>query len=138
MKRREFIKASCALCGLGAIGTTMLTEGCKKNDTTPQGPTVNFTIDISQSAYSGLTYSGGSIASNGVVIVNLSGSYIAVAEQCTHKKCNVSYDNSANNFVCPCHNGVFGTNGNVISGPPKTPLKTYTVTKNGAVLTVAG
>jgi cytochrome b6-f complex iron-sulfur subunit len=139
MDRKKFLKTSCSLCGIGVIGIALFLESCKKTSTTPEGPSVNFTLDLTQTANSSLNTTGGSLASNGVVIVNEgAGSFIAIAQSCTHNGCSVAYNQSGNNFVCPCHGGTFDTNGKVTSGPPPAPLKKYSVTKNGNILTVSG
>jgi cytochrome b6-f complex iron-sulfur subunit len=140
MDRRDFLKASGALCELSIVGTALFIESCKKSktSTSPQGPTVNFSLDLSQTSNSSLNTSGGSLSSNGVVVANAGGTYVAVAQSCTHQGCSVGYNKNGNNFVCPCHNGVFSLSGGVVSGPPPAPLKNYTVTKNVNTLTVAG
>jgi cytochrome b6-f complex iron-sulfur subunit len=139
MDRKKFIKSTCAL-GLGITGVALLLESCKKtqNATTPQGPTVNFQLNLNQPANTALNSTGGAVSANGVLVVNIGGAYTAIAQSCTHNGCNVGYNSSGNNFICPCHNGVFDINGNVTSGPPPAPLKKYVVTKNAAVLTIAG
>ena len=139
MDRKEFLIRTGAFCGLGLVGLPTLLESCNKtNSSTPQGPSVNFTIDLSQSGNSILNTTGGSKALHGVIIVNLAGNYIAVAQNCTHQGCALNYNAGSNNFVCPCHGGKFDTSGKVVSGPPPAPIKTYTVTKAGTVLTVVG
>lgn len=140
MDRRKFIKSTCAI-GLGITGTAALLESCKKtqSSTTPQGPTVNFQLNLNQTANSALNSTGGTLSSNGVLIVNTgNGGYTAIAQTCTHNGCSVGYSVSGNNFICPCHSGVYDINGNVTSGPPPAPLKKYVVTKNGVILTIAG
>jgi cytochrome b6-f complex iron-sulfur subunit len=139
MDRRNFLKTSGALCGL-SIGLAAFIESCKKDNTsaTPQGPTVNFTLDLTQSANNSLNTPGGSVASHGVVVVNSGGSFIAIAQSCTHNGCSVAYNLGGNDFVCPCHGGTYDTNGNVTSGPPPAPLKKYTVIQNGNILTISG
>jgi cytochrome b6-f complex iron-sulfur subunit len=139
MDRKNFLKTSLALCGVGFIGAFI--ESCQKKSPTlaPQGPTVNFTLDLSQPANASLNTVGGSLSSNGVVIATTAiGSYVCIAESCTHNGCSIAYNKGGNNFVCPCHGGTFDTNGNVTSGPPPGPEKKYTVTKNGNILTVVG
>jgi len=43
---------------------------------------------------------------------------------CTHFDCNVGYREEKNvNIVCPCHEGHFDLDGNVVSGPPPAPLQ---------------
>ena len=46
----------------------------------------------------------------------------ALSATCTHLGCQVRWDDAATQFRCPCHGGVFGAQGNVISGPPPRPL----------------
>lgn len=41
---------------------------------------------------------------------------------CTHLGCRVELQASKNRYFCPCHGGIFDLDGNVISGPPPTPL----------------
>lgn len=138
MKRRNFIKNSCSLCAAGMVSAAVLLESCDKNSRTPEGPTVNFTLDLSSSANSALNSAGGSLASNGVVIINTGSDFAAIAQRCTHEGCSVAYSASGNELRCPCHSGKFDLNGNVKAGPPPAPLKTYTVTQNGTVLTIEG
>lgn len=47
---------------------------------------------------------------------------IALSNICTHLGCGVRWDSGRGAFLCPCHNGVFDKNGNVVSGPPPKPL----------------
>ena len=140
MDRRDFIKTSFLFAGFGAAGSMLFLESCKKEkiSTTPQGPTVNFTLDLTQPANAALNSSGGSVSSNGVVVANSGGTYIAVAQACTHNGCSIGYNAGNNTFVCPCHNGVYDTSGNVVSGPPPAPVKKYSVVKNGNILTISG
>ena len=138
MDRKKFFATSFALAGLGLAGTAAFLESCTKTDTSPQGPTVNFTLDLTQPANASLNSAGGSVASNGVVVANTGTSYIAVAQYCTHQGCSVGYNPGGKDFVCPCHGGTYDASGNVTGGPPPAPLKSYSVTQNGNVLTVAG
>jgi cytochrome b6-f complex iron-sulfur subunit len=138
MDRRNFLKSTGIACGLAMLAPTVLLESCQKSSLVPEGPTVNFTLNLNQGAIAALKVSGGSVATNGVVVVNSNGSYTAVAQSCTHQGCSVAYNKSGNDFVCPCHGGTYDINGNVVSGPPPAPLKQYTVTQNGEILTVVG
>jgi Rieske Fe-S protein len=59
----------------------------------------------------------------------------AMQSTCTHLGCRTSYDRRAKRIVCPCHGGVFDTQGNVIDGPPPAPLPTLTTkVENGQVM----
>lgn len=43
---------------------------------------------------------------------------------CPHLGCTVAWREKQNRFVCPCHGGQFGADGNRISGPPPRGLDT--------------
>jgi menaquinol-cytochrome c reductase iron-sulfur subunit len=53
--------------------------------------------------------------------------FIAMSNICTHLGCRVRWIFDQEEFFCPCHNGVFDKQGNVISGPPPRPLDRYEV-----------
>jgi Rieske Fe-S protein len=60
--------------------------------------------------------------------------YIALSTRCAHLGCPVRYFQAAEKFVCPCHGGVYGFEGNVEGGPPVRPLdRFYTRVRNGRV-----
>lgn len=46
----------------------------------------------------------------------------ALLARCTHLGCSVKWDAAASQFQCPCHGGVYDAEGNVVAGPPPTPL----------------
>lgn len=43
--------------------------------------------------------------------------------RCTHLGCIVKWKESEDRFSCPCHQGFFTSEGEVISGPPPKPLR---------------
>ena len=53
-----------------------------------------------------------------------SNKFVAFDAVCSHAGCTVDYNPAANQFDCPCHGGMFdATTGNVLGGPPPTPLR---------------
>jgi Rieske Fe-S protein len=46
----------------------------------------------------------------------------AMSATCTHLGCQVQWDGDGKKFKCPCHGGVYGRDGSVVSGPPPRPL----------------
>jgi Rieske Fe-S protein len=52
-------------------------------------------------------------------------SYIAISTRCVHLGCPVRYVNAAENFICPCHGGVYDFQGAVTGGPPVRPLDRF-------------
>lgn len=57
------------------------------------------------------------------LIINTSEGLRAYSAVCTHFACIVKWKSDENRIYCPCHDGFFEPlNGEVISGPPPTPL----------------
>lgn len=52
---------------------------------------------------------------------------IAVSAICTHLRCVLEWRRDTSTFRCPCHDGAFDKVGNVLSGPPKKPLRQYPI-----------
>lgn len=53
--------------------------------------------------------------------------FIALSNICTHLGCRVRWIADRQEFFCPCHNGIFDKEGNVVAGPPPRPLDRYSV-----------
>lgn len=53
--------------------------------------------------------------------------FIAFSVHCTHMGCPVRWLSDAELFMCPCHGGVFYSDGTVAAGPPPTPLTRHQV-----------
>lgn len=65
--------------------------------------------------------------------------YVAMSNICTHLGCHIRWIAEQNHFFCPCHNGVFDSSGNVVSGPPPRPLTRYDVkVDNGELFVLVG
>jgi cytochrome b6-f complex iron-sulfur subunit len=54
-------------------------------------------------------------------------SLVGLSAVCTHVNCVLNYDSGDGMLHCPCHDGLFDINGNVVSGPPPRPLKRFKV-----------
>jgi menaquinol-cytochrome c reductase iron-sulfur subunit len=55
------------------------------------------------------------------------GRFVAFSVHCTHMGCPVRWLPDAELFMCPCHGGVYYTDGTVAAGPPPKPLVRYEV-----------
>ncbi|WP_425399287.1 ubiquinol-cytochrome c reductase iron-sulfur subunit [Aeoliella sp.] len=53
--------------------------------------------------------------------------FIAFSINCRHLGCPVRWVDDANLFMCPCHGGVYYSDGTVAGGPPPKPLKRLAV-----------
>jgi menaquinol-cytochrome c reductase iron-sulfur subunit len=61
--------------------------------------------------------------------------YVAISTRCAHLGCPVRYVQASRRFICPCHGGVYGFQGEVTGGPPVRPLdRFYTKAEGGRVL----
>lgn len=56
--------------------------------------------------------------------------YRALSATCTHLGCRVSWNVDKKQFLCPCHGGVYDRAGQVVSGPPPSPLARVNVRVN--------
>ena len=60
--------------------------------------------------------------------------YVAISTRCAHLGCPVRYIQASQKFVCPCHGGVYDSQGKVEGGPPVRPLdRHYTRVVSGRV-----
>lgn len=55
------------------------------------------------------------------------GEVIALSAVCTHLACIVSWSEEQQLFLCPCHTGIYDSDGMVVSGPPPRPLGRHKV-----------
>ncbi len=75
--------------------------------------------------------------SKGIWVVTKDGKNFTLFDpHCTHLRCPYYWDEQSGIFVCPCHNGKFDIDGNVIAGPPPRPLDRWEFTiRNGEIET---
>ena len=68
-----------------------------------------------------------------VILIHLgSGKFVAYSSICTHAGCQVQFDPSMGDIVCPCHGAVYDPNNNaqVLSGPAPYPLQNIPIQYN--------
>lgn len=132
MDRKEFL----SLLGFSAVAASlpMCMGGCSKTTDTMN---VDFTLDLSQSAYSALNTNGGYLIHNGVIVAKTTtGEYIAVSASCTHEGANVNFKSSNNQFICPRHGATFSSSGSAVSGPTSGNLQKMNTSLSGNNLRV--
>ena len=135
MNRKEFL----SVFGLGAaaVACSYCLGGCKVNDQGITAPAnVDFTLDLTNPAYSGLKSVGGYVGNGGVIVAHASSGYVAVSAACTHQGAQIYFDAANNQFYCPSHGSIFATNGQVVRGPAGNPLGSYKTTLTGNSLRV--
>lgn len=135
MERRDFLKNTIAVCGLGLIPVGVI-ESCSKQSFT--GPKdVDLTLDLNNAANASLNTIGGSVIVKGVIVIRQNAAtVVALSATCTHQGCTVGYNTGNTTLVCPCHGGVYNISGAVVSGPPPSALTKYTATLSGNIVTV--
>jgi cytochrome b6-f complex iron-sulfur subunit len=134
MNRNEFLNNVGVTLGATAIVHAL--ASCSKSSPIPN-PTGGFTVDLTSSANSALKTVGGFILTQGIyVICTAASTYVALSSICTHQGCTVAYVAINKQFSCPCHGGLYDITGKVLTGPPPAPLKSYSVTLNGNILTI--
>ncbi|MFW0884600.1 ubiquinol-cytochrome c reductase iron-sulfur subunit [Candidatus Acidulodesulfobacterium sp. H_13] len=57
-----------------------------------------------------------------VLVKDVSGNFNFFSNQCTHLGCPLHWDSLRQEFLCPCHGGMFNVLGKVTGGPPPRPL----------------
>lgn len=71
-----------------------------------------------------------------VYVVKRNGSMKVFSNVCTHMNCPVHWDASINQFLCPCHGGLYDIDGLNVGGPPPKPLPEYVHRLDGTTLYV--
>ncbi len=61
------------------------------------------------------------------VVRTAAGALIGLSGVCTHVHCVLAWDRQHQQLACPCHDGAFDLNGNVLRGPPPRSLQRFRV-----------
>jgi cytochrome b6-f complex iron-sulfur subunit len=73
-----------------------------------------------------------------LVIRGADGQLRAFSAICTHLQCVVGWSAERGQIECPCHGGVYSSDGHNLAGPPPRPLEELVVTVNeGSVIVSA-
>jgi len=139
LSRRDFIKMVTVFIG-GVIGTVnglplisyLLSPALKtqkEDDWISLGALENYPIGVpSPFAYTRTSVNGWErTASNyGVYVLRKSeNELMAFSDVCTHLGCRITWREDMKEYVCPCHDGHFAVDGQVLYGPPPRPLDQY-------------
>jgi Rieske Fe-S protein len=148
LKRRGFVKIVLtflgtvmgAVIGIPAIGYIIspITQVKKKEDWISLGPLENYTIGQPKLfSFTQTTVNGWerTVNSYGVYVIRQNETESTVySNMCTHLSCRVTWKEDLEEYVCPCHDGHFGSDGAVLAGPPPAPLKSYETKVEDGVL----
>jgi cytochrome b6-f complex iron-sulfur subunit len=141
------MKSSCTDCSrrtlLKGLGLAAL-SACG-NPGPPSGAATtcgaNLCLDLGDPTNMDLTTAGGALVvdapTDTIIIVRVSDTeVVAVSDICTHSGCENLYTASSKTFDCPCHGSKFSLTGQVINGPARRALKTYSASLANNIITV--
>jgi len=95
---------------------------------------VGRTIEVAFADASPLPWAGVTAQTAAWLVRLSSEEVVAFSVNCTHLGCPVRWLEEASLFMCPCHGGVYYSDGSVAAGPPPRPLFRYPVRiQDGAV-----
>jgi cytochrome b6-f complex iron-sulfur subunit len=134
VQRRDFLKLAW-----GALGALVAVEfgGITLAYMQPRLATGEFGAQISVGKVEDFPIGSVTHISNGrFYLSRLSdGGFLALYQRCTHLGCNVPWDQTANAFVCPCHNSQFTVEGTLLNPPAPRPLDLFPITiQDGEIL----
>ena len=122
-----------AVVGLPAIGYLLSpglkSSGSAKEEWVPLGPIEDLVVgeprlySFTRTAQVGWERTANSY---GVYVLrNPNDTFEVFSNVCTHLSCRVSFEEDLDEYVCPCHDGHFGKDGSIISGPQPRPLDRF-------------
>lgn len=88
------------------------------------------TVEVSFQNPAALPWDGPASISGAWLRHETKGEFVAFAVNCAHLGCPVRWRPEANLFMCPCHGGVYYSDGSVAAGPPPRGLTRYPVRIN--------
>jgi len=71
-----------------------------------------------------------------ILVLKTDKGIVAFSRRCTDLGCLVSWDRRKEQFICPCHQGIYDKTGLNIAGPPPRPLDRFEIVKRGEQLYV--
>lgn len=136
IQRHEFLRS------LGFKGASLLAVYCGaaslsscQNESVGPSSAIDFTLDLSNAAYSALNTVGKYVIYNQVVVARVSStSFAAVTQICSHEgRAQVIYNGT--NFYCSAHGATFSTTGTALSVTNKA-IASYKTALSGTTLRV--
>lgn len=98
---------------------------------------IGFADDIGAGESKSLTLPSGDqmiVSNTGEIDADSGLPFLGFSNRCPHLGCRVHWNGKDRQFVCPCHQGVFGPSGMAVSGPPADAaqsLKPYRIEVDG-------
>lgn len=140
MERKDFISSigkAAFIAGISGIAAA-----CSKSSGTPSGGNQGGGTLITADLSSEILSIGSAKSGRGAILIrtgsgNTASDFTALSLTCTHQGCTINYDQSTEEFKCPCHGSEFDINGNVLQGPASSPLTKFKISISGNTITVS-
>ncbi len=115
--RRNFVQAFLGLVAAGWAG--WVTQGVAFPPPRTQAGQVKLALaELPVGGTKPITYEG-----KPALVLRSTEGVTAFSLICTHLGCTVQWQEGKQQFFCPCHDGMFDRDGDVLSGPPPMPLE---------------
>jgi len=148
INRRQFVTVvvaavgtiMAAFIGLPAISYLIspATKVQEKDEWIPLGPLENYPLGTpTLFTFTRTTVNGWEKTANsyGVYVMRYTEEqYKVFSNMCTHLSCRVNWKEDLSEYICPCHDGHFDIDGQVVAGPPPRPLDEYETKLEDGVL----
>lgn len=134
LSRRQWLTVTAAGSGLIAVMLTLPAIGFvlsplfarERRQTFRVGPIDDVPIEVptplTVGVVSGEAYDTTAVPRIVYVVRRQDGTTLALTNTCTHMQCNVHWRPDLQQFLCPCHGGLYDITGRNIGGPPPSPL----------------
>jgi cytochrome b6-f complex iron-sulfur subunit len=133
--RREILDAAAGFVGVGLASARCARTGADRG-ASPQLPPTTVSVPWEQVA------SGQRriivVDGNPVELLQEGGTVRARSLRCTHLGCVVRWKETEQVYLCPCHEGRYDADGQVIAGPPPAALRRLPVKRAGNFVLVGG
>ena len=130
LSRREFIVGTAACAGALCAGCVTLNPA----------PTFDADADGLIEIPPELEHPGSQIkvrlpkVDEPVLVWRTPNGYGALSAVCTHRGCEVVFNDKGNTLDCPCHGSRFGEDGSVKKGPAVRPLRQFRMEVTGSTI----
>jgi thiosulfate dehydrogenase [quinone] large subunit len=137
-ERRQFLRTVLGLAGASVIGLLLLKTATAPNPPPPV-PTTYVQNAVTHSGQllanasniqpnQALTFNDPTLGPIALIRLD-TGKFVAYSTICTHAGCQVQFNPSAKELVCPCHGAVYDpyNNAQVLAGPAPYPLQSVPI-----------
>lgn len=122
LARRAFLR----LAALASGSAWLAGAGCRRAETPPTSELLLESTDLPEGVRVRRDWNG-----TPVELLREGDTVVARSLLCTHQGCEVAWSDAEAAYLCPCHDGRFDAAGVPLYGPPRRPLHTFAVARDG-------